>query len=45
VEPAAEAEARLRDWWEEFDRLAAEITKLWKVDGKSAAEIVSEDRR
>jgi len=45
VEPAAEAEARLRDWWEEWDRLAVEVGKRWKDDGKSAAEIVSEDRR
>jgi prevent-host-death family protein len=45
VEPAAEAQARLSEWWEEFDRLAAEISKAWKPDGKSAAETVSEARR
>ena len=44
VEPAVDAEARLAAW-DDIERLAAEIGKHWKDDGKSAAEIVSEDRR
>ena len=45
VEPAAEAEARLSAAWDEWERLAVEISKAWKPEGKSAAETVSEARR
>jgi prevent-host-death family protein len=45
VEPAAEAEARLSAAWDDFDRLAAEISRHWKPEGKTAAETVSEARR
>jgi prevent-host-death family protein len=45
VESAADADAHQSATWDDIDRLAAEIGKHLKPGGKSAAELISEDRR
>jgi antitoxin (DNA-binding transcriptional repressor) of toxin-antitoxin stability system len=42
--PAASAET-INAVWTDIDRLAGEIGRHWKAQGKSAAKVVSEGRR